>query len=122
MFNVVYSPKDQIAAKIADGTIPAESLIITNDNSNELYYYDHLGETRQLIKKTQFKSKTEALRHIAADPANYIGSLVSILVNDEYAPYMVAATQELMAIPYAKDVLLAEDTLIVDGNSWESEE
>ena len=58
-FNVVYADKDKINTSISNGTIPKESLILTNSDSKqaEAYYYDDSGKLKFITKKTKFNSR-----------------------------------------------------------------
>ena len=57
MFNVAYADKNKIQNSIAQGAIPAESLIITNNEEGkaELSYYDENGNLKSIVKKTQLR-------------------------------------------------------------------
>lgn len=116
-FSVVYADKDKIQNSIAQKIIPMESLILTNsqDKESEAYYYDDKGNLKQITKRTTFGSLSEA--RIWVSKYNYDGELISVLQNDKYVPYMVGTEDKLYSIPYKEEVILTEDTVVLDGGS-----
>ena len=88
-FNVVYANKDKINISISNGTIPKESLILTNSDSKqaEAYYYDDSGKLKFITKKTKFNSMVDALNWIVS--YDYKGETVSIFQNNQWTPYIV---------------------------------
>ena len=118
MFNVVYSAKDKIKNGIAQGTIPNESFIITNDSVvPESFYYDENSNLKQITKRLSFDSLAEARKWV--NKYEYKGEFISVLQNDVYVPYMVDADNQLVAIPYKKEVILNDDTVVFNGGSME---
>lgn len=118
MFNVVYSAKDKIKNGIAQGTIPNESFIITNDSDvPESFYYDEKGNLKQITKRVSFTSLAEARKWV--NKYSYQGEFISVLQDGAYVPYMVDTDNKLVAIPYKKEVILNDDTVIFNGGSME---
>lgn len=107
-FNVVYTNKDKIKNKIAQGIILPESLIITNDQPEnaEVYYLDEKNELKQLIKKTKFESETEARIWIAK--YNYVGETISIKnASGQWVNYTVSDSGQLEPV--------SQDEFILNG-------
>ena len=78
MFNVVYSAKDKIKNGIAQGTIPNESFIITNDSVvPESFYYDENSNLKQITKRLSFNSLAEARKWV--NKYEYKGEFISVL-------------------------------------------
>lgn len=95
-FNVVYAAKDKIKNKIAQGVILPESLIITNEQTDnaEVFYYDEKGTLKQLIKRTKFDSEMEARVWIAK--YDYNGENISVKdANGNWISYTVSAGGQL---------------------------
>ena len=116
-FSVVYADKDKIQNSIAQNIIPMESLILTNgdDKESEAFYYDENGKLKQITKRTTFSSLSEA--RIWASKYDYVGELISVLQNDKYVPYMIGEGNKFYSIPYKEEVILTEDTVVLDGGS-----
>lgn len=116
-FSIVYADKDKIQNSIAQNIIPMESLILTNgDNKeSEAFYYDENGKLKQITKRTTFGSLSEA--RIWASKYDYVGELISVLQNDKYVPYMIGEGNKFYSIPYKEEVILTEDTVVLDGGS-----
>ena len=96
-FNVAYSDKDKIKNSVAQGVIPEESFIITNNEAKdaEAYYYDEKGNLKQLVKRTRFESETEA-RTWMAKYGNYEGETISVKdANGNWISYNVGANGEM---------------------------
>lgn len=123
MFNVAYADKNKIQNGIAQGVIPNESLIITNNDANaaELSYYDEKGNLKFIVRKTQFESENEALLWI--NKYNYAGVNVSIFdakVN-QWNSFIVGADNKMNKIVnddnVADSVTEALDGIFIDGGS-----
>lgn len=116
-FNVAYSDKDKIKNSIAQGIIPEESLIITNDEANEAeaYYYDEKGNLKQLVKRTKFENETEARTWIAKYD-NYEGETISVKdANGNWISYNVGANGEMNQVPNVDSLTDILDGVILDG-------
>ena len=122
-FNIAYSDKDKIKNSVAQGVIPEESFIITNNEVKdaEAYYYDEKGNLKQLVKRTRFESETEA-RTWMAKYGNYEGETISIKdANGNWNSYNVGANGELEQIPNAESITDLLNGLIIDGGKAPAE-
>lgn len=123
MFNVAYADKNKIQNGIAQGVIPNESLIITNNDANaaELSYYDEKGNLKSIVRKTQFESENEALLWI--NKYDYAGINISIFdaKNNRWNSYIVGTDNKMNKIinddNAADSVTEALDGLFIDGGS-----
>lgn len=123
MFNVAYADKNKIQNGIAQGVIPNESLIITNNDANaaELSYYDEKGNLKSIVRKTQFESENEALLWI--NKYNYAGVNVSVFdaKNNRWNGYIIGTDNKMNKIinddNAADSVTEALDGLFIDGGS-----
>ena len=123
MFNVAYADKNKIQNGIAQGVIPNESLIITNNDANaaELSYYDEKGNLKSIVRKTQFESENEALLWI--NKYNYAGINISIFdaKNNRWNSYVVGTDNKMNKIinddNVADSVTEALDGIFSDGGS-----
>lgn len=123
MFNVAYADKNKIQNGIAQGVIPNESLIITNNDANaaELSYYDEKGNLKTIVRKTQFESENEALLWI--NKYDYAGINISIFdaKNNRWNSYIVGTDNKMNKIinndNVADSVTEALDGLFIDGGS-----
>ena len=123
MFNVAYADKNKIKNGIAQGVIPNESLIITNNDANaaELSYYDEKGNLKSIVRKTQFESENEALLWI--NKYDYAGINISIFdaKNNRWNSYIVGTDNRMNKIinddNAADSVTEALDGIFIDGGS-----
>lgn len=116
-FNVAYSDKDKIKNSIAQGVIPEESFIITNNEAKEAeaYYYDEKGNLKQLVKRMKFESETEA-RTWMAKYGNYEGETISVKdANGNWISYNVGANGEMNQVPNVDSLTDILDGVILDG-------
>ena len=116
-FNIAYSDKDKIKNSVAQGVIPEESFIITNNEAKdaEAYYYDEKGNLKQLVKRTRFESETEA-RTWMAKYGNYEGETISIKdANGNWNSYNVGANGEMNQVPDTGSLTDILNGLIIDG-------
>ena len=118
MFNVAYADKNKIQNSITQGAIPAESLIITNNEEGkaELSYYDENGNLKSIVKKTQFESEAEARLWTAK--YNYAGENISIYdaKSDQWNSYIVGANGNINQIAKAEDVASNVEDIL--SNLW----
>lgn len=123
MFNVAYADKNKIQNGIAQGVIPNESLIITNNDANaaELSYYDEKGNLKSIVRKTQFESENEALLWI--NKYNYAGVNISVFdaKTNRWNSFIVSADNKMNKIinddNAADSVTEALDGLFIDGGT-----
>ena len=123
MFNVAYADKNKIQNGIAQGVIPNESLIITNNDANaaELSYYDEKGNLKSIVRKTRFESENEAL--LWTNKYNYAGVNISVFdaKNNRWNSYIVGTDNKMNKIindDHAADsVTEALDGIFIDGGS-----
>ena len=123
MFNVAYADKNKIQNGIAQGVIPNESLIITNNDANaaELSYYDEKGNLKSIVRKTQFESENEAL--LWMNKYDYAGINISIFdaKNNRWNSYIVGTDNKMSKIinddNAADSVTEALDGIFIDGGS-----
>ena len=123
MFNVAYADKNKIQNGIAQGVIPNESLIITNNDANaaELSYYDEKGNLKSIVRKTQFESENEALLWI--NKYNYAGVNIGVFdsKNNRWNSYIVGTDNKMNKIinddNAADSVTEALDGIFIDGGS-----
>ena len=123
MFNVTYADKNKIQNGIAQGVIPNESLIITNNDANaaELSYYDEKGNLKSIVRKTQFESENEALLWI--NKYDYAGINISVFdaKNNRWNSYIVGTDNRMNKIinddNAADSVTEALDGIFIDGGS-----
>ena len=95
-FNVAYSNKDKIKNSVAQGIIPEESFIITNNEEKD-------------------ESETEA-RTWMAKYGNYEGETISIKdANGNWNSYNVGANGEMNQVPNTESLTDILDGLIIDG-------
>ena len=109
--------KDKIKNSVAQGVIPEESFIITNNEVKdaEAYYYDEKGNLKQLVKRTRFESETEA-RTWMAKYGNYEGETISIKdANGNWNSYNVGANGEMNQVPDTGSLTDILNGLIIDG-------
>lgn len=123
MFNVAYADKNKIQNGIAQGVIPNESLIITNNDANaaELSYYDEKGNLKSIVRKIQFESENEAL--LWTNKYNYAGVNISVFdaKNNRWNSYIVGTDNKMNKIinddNAADSVTEALDGIFIDGGS-----
>ena len=123
MFSVAYADKNKIQNGIAQGVIPNESLIITNNDANaaELSYYDEKGNLKSIVRKTQFESENEALLWI--NKYDYAGINISIFdaKNNRWNSYIVGTDNKMNKIinddNAADSVTEVLDGIFIDGGS-----
>lgn len=119
MFKIAYANKDKIQNSIAQGVIPAESLIVTNNDNKEaeLSYYDENGNLKSIVKKTAFASQAEALLWIAK--YDYSGTNISIFdaASGDWDTYIVGSDGNLNKIAKAEDVVETLENIWIDGGS-----
>ena len=123
MFSVAYADKNKIQNGIAQGVIPNESLIITNNDANaaELSYYDEKGNLKSIVRKTQFESENEALLWI--NKYNYAGINISVFdaKNNRWNSYIVGTDNRMNKIinddNAADSVTEVLDGIFIDGGS-----
>ena len=123
MFNVAYADKNKIQNGIAQGVIPNESLIITNNDANaaELSYYYEKGNLKSIVRKIQFESENEALLWI--NKYDYAGINISIFdaKNNRWNSYIVGTDNRMNKIinddNAADSVTEALDGIFIDGGS-----
>lgn len=117
MFNVAYADKNKIQNSIVQGAIPAESLIVTNNEEGkaELSYYDENGNLKSIVKKTQFESEAEA--RLWTTRYDYAGENISVYdaKNDQWNSYIVSVGGSINKIAKAEDVESFMEDLIIDG-------
>ena len=116
-FNVAYSDKDKIKNSVAQGVIPEESFIITNNEAKEAeaYYYDEKGNLKQLVKRMKFENETEARTWIAKY-GNYEGETISVKdANGNWISYNVGANGEMVQMPNVDSLTDILDGIILDG-------
>ena len=118
MFNVAYANKDKIQNSISQGVIPAESLIVTNNEEGkaELSYYDEKGNLKSIVKKTQFQSEAEARLWTAK--YEYSGENISVYnaKSDQWNSYIVGANGNINQIAKAEDVASNVEDIL--SNLW----
>ena len=119
MFKVAYGNKDKIQNSITQGVIPAESLIVTNNDNKEaeLSYYDENGNLKSIVKKTALASKNEALLWIAK--YDYSGTNISVFdaTSGDWDTYIVGSGGNLNKIVKADDVVETLENVWIDGGS-----
>ena len=123
MFNVAYADKNKIQNGIAQGVIPNESLIITNNDANaaELSKKKKKGNLKSIVRKTQFESENEALLWI--NKYDYAGINISIFdaKNNRWNSYIVGTDNKMNKIinddNAADSVTEALDGIFIDGGS-----
>ena len=119
MFKVAYANKDKIQNSITQGVIPAESLIVTNNDNKEaeLSYYDENGNLKSIVKKTAFASKNEALLWIAK--YDYSGTNISGFdaTSGDWDTYIVGSDGNLNKIVKADDDVETLENVWIDGGS-----
>ena len=119
MFKVAFANKDKIQNSITQGVIPAESLIVTNNDNKEaeLSYYDENGNLKSIVKKTAFASKNEALLWIAK--YDYSGTNISVFdaTSGDWDTYIVGSDGNLNKIVKADDVVETLENVWIDGGS-----
>ena len=116
MFKVAYANKDKIQNSITQGVIPAESLIVTNNDNKEaeLSYYDENGNLKSIVKKTAFASKNEALLWIAK--YDYSGTNISVFDGNCKTIIKNSGEKELdIQIKGGKFILPVEEQYIAEG-------
>ena len=116
MFKVAYANKDKIQNSITQGVIPAESLIVTNNDNKEaqLSYYDENGNLKSIVKKTAFASKNEALLWIAK--YDYSGTLITYKNKDNnWKSGIIKENSVVSDLPVNEDVILSTDELCLNG-------
>lgn len=84
-----YGPREKIDAAIANGVIPAGSIIITKEDGphGELIFYDSLGQRKMIASKNKFESMDEAKQWV--ESYDCTGEFLSIRVNGSYGMYLV---------------------------------
>lgn len=117
MFKVAYANKDKIQNSITQGVIPAESLIVTNNDNKEaeLSYYDENGNLKSIVKKTAFESQAEALLWIAK--YDYSGANINIYnpVTKSWNGYIVNVDKSLSKIINTENINEIFDDMLIDG-------
>ena len=116
MFKVAYADKDKIQNSIAQGVIPNESMIVTNNDKKdaELSYLDENGNLKKIVKKTVFDSEAEMRVALAHD--DYSGVVVTYKDNQgNWATGIAEANGQMSDLPVQNDVILSYDELHLNG-------
>ena len=116
MFNVAYADKNKIQNSIAQGAIPAESLIITNNEEGkaELSYYDENGNLKSIVKKTVFETEDEMRFWVAK--YDYSGELITYKNKDNnWKSGIIKENSVVSDLPVNEDVILSTDELYLNG-------
>ena len=116
MFKVAYANKDNIQNSITQGVIPAESLIVTNNDNKEaeLSYYDENGNLKSIVKKTVFESEDEMRRWVAK--YDYSGELITYKNKDNnWKSGIIKENSVVSDLPVNEDVILSTDELCLNG-------
>ena len=116
MFKVAYANKDKIQNSITQGVIPAESLIVTNNDNKEaeLSYYDENGNLKSIVKKTVFESEDEM--RLWAAKYDYSGELITYKNKDNnWKSGIIKENSVVSDLPVNEDVILSTDELCLNG-------
>ena len=116
MFKVAYANKDKIQNSITQGVIPAESLIVTNNDNKEaeLSYYDENGNLKSIVKKTVFESEDEMRLWVAK--YDYSGELITYKNKDNnWKSGIIKENSIVSDLPVNEDVILSTDELYLNG-------
>ena len=116
MFKVAYANKDKIQNSITQGVIPAESLIVTNNDNKEaeLSYYDENGNLKSIVKKTVFESEDEMRLWVAK--YDYSGELITYKNKDNnWKSGIIKENSVVSDLPVNEDVILPTDELCLNG-------
>ena len=118
MFKIAYANKDKIQNSITQGVIPAESLIVTNNDNKEaeLSYYDENGNLKSIVKKTVFESEDEMRLWVAK--YDYSGELITYKNKDNnWKSGIIKENSVVSDLPVNEDVILSTDELYLNGGS-----
>ena len=116
MFKVAYANKDKIQNSITQGVIPAESLIVTNNDNKEaeLSYYDENGNLKSIVKKTVFESEDEMRLWVAK--YDYSGELITYKNKDNnWKSGIIKENSVVSDLPVNEDAILSTDELCLNG-------
>ena len=116
MFKIAYANKDKIQNSITQGVIPAESLIVTNNDNKEaeLSYYDENGNLKSIVKKTVFESEDEMRLWVAK--YDYSGELITYKNKDNnWKSGIIKENSAVSDLPVNEDVILSTDELCLNG-------
>ena len=116
MFKVAYANKDKIQNSITQGVIPAESLIVTNNDNKEaeLSYYDENGNLKSIVKKTVFENEDEMRLWVAK--YDYSGELITYKNKDNnWKSGIIKENSVVSDLPVNEDVILPTDELCLNG-------
>ena len=116
MFKVAYANKDKIQNSITQGVIPAESLIVTNNDNKEaeLSYYDENGNLKSIVKKTVFETEDEMRFWVAK--YDYSGELITYKNKDNnWKSGIIKENSVVSDLPVNEDVILPTDELCLNG-------
>ena len=116
MFKVAYANKDKIQNSITQGVIPAESLIVTNNDNKEaeLSYYDENGNLKSIVKKTVFENEDEMRLWVAK--YDYSGELITYKNKDNnWKSGIIKENSVVSDLPVNEDVILSTDELCLNG-------
>ena len=116
MFKIAYANKDKIQNSITQGVIPAESLIVTNNDNKEaeLSYYDENGNLKSIVKKTVFESEDEMRLWVAK--YDYSGELITYKNKDNnWKSGIIKENSVVSDLPVNEDVILPTDELCLNG-------
>lgn len=95
---LAYGAYDRVEAAIADGLIPANSIIIEKfeDGSAGLAYHDSESILKHIVSKTQFDSTDDAVTYLSSQSC--IGKIITILEDNTYNAYLVQADNSLSSL------------------------
>ena len=111
---VAYGKRDRISAAIAEGVIPKDTIIITDDSvESELLFYNHEGELNNVAERTKFHSLSEATEWVKKYDCR--GLVFSIHNGADWSMYQVQDDGSLS--PVIGDGTLPPITSIDGGNS-----
>ena len=116
MLKVAYANKDKIQNSITQGVIPAESLIVTNNDNKEaeLSYYDENGNLKSIVKKTVFETEDEMRFWVAK--YDYSGELITYKNKDNnWKSGIIKENSVVSDLPVNEDVILSTDELCLNG-------
>lgn len=111
---VAYGSKQRIYSAIVSGTIPTDSLIITNDgNESELYFYDIDGNIKPIAERNRFETISAAQAWVHT--YDCAGRIISVHNGSDWVPYIVSSDGALTPVN-AGDVVV-DSIKVIDGGS-----
>ena len=96
MAQVAYGNRERIGKAIGEGKIPQGTIVVTNDEVSEMFFYASDGSLRPIAERNRFGTISEALDWVKTYPCE--GRIVSVHNGTDWLPYIVKEGGKIIPI------------------------